>query len=157
MPIQKVLLICLLVIVLVIATIEKVDDNYYPHFYGRLYVSDIDINVALYYDARQSTVDRQDSAAIFKLGPYEGLNIGDHNNQEFIKLFRVEVEMDGYMRLSNGDIVNIRCTDVFNGHNIGSAITDEYGTVVSGMSDILMYTCRDNSKNVRICLWEIIE
>ena len=150
-------IIGLLAILLVCAVFIRMDDKLYPYFYGRLYVSDVGIDVALYYDASQTVVDRLDSATIFKLAPNDGLNIGDHNGQEFRKLFRVKVGMDGYIRLESGDVVNIRCTDVFNGHNIRSAITDENGIIVSGRSDILMYTCRDSSENVLICLWEIIE
>ena len=154
---RKIFLLYLLLIIAAFAVVEKIDDTYYPYFYGRLYIPDVYIDVALYYDASQSVVDRLDSAAIFKLGQYDGLNIADHNGQEFIKLFRVKVGLIGYIHLNNGDVTNIRCTNVFNGHNIRTAITDEDGAIVDGRADILMYTCIDNVENVRICLWEIIE
>ena len=126
-------------------------DKLYPNFYGRLYVPDVDINVALYNEGRQSTINRWDSAAIFKLANYNGANIID---LQFEKLFRVEVGMNGYIQLDNGKIVNICCVDVLDGHNIRSAIMDENGIVVNGRSDILMYTC---GERVRVCLWEIVD
>lgn len=130
------------------------DDNVFANFYGRLYVPDAKIDVALYVGWAQAICDRQDSANIFSFGLDEGKTIADHNNQEFSKLFSVEVGTEGYIELKNGDVVNIVCTDVFNGHNDGVYIIDEEGNNVMDVADFMMYTCRNGWQNVRICLWE---
>lgn len=129
------------------------DDRGFAKFYGRLYVPDAKIDVALYSGNSQSICDRRDSANIYSLGLIEGKTIADHNNQEFSKLFSVRVGMRGYIQLENGDIINIECTDVFNGHNTGPDLTDEDGNSVMGTSDYLMYTCRNGWQNIRVCLW----
>lgn len=130
------------------------DDKIFADFYGRLYIPDAKIDVALYSGNSQAICDRQDSANIYSLGMIEGKTIADHNNQEFSKLFSVNVGTRGYIQLENGDIINIECTDVFNGHNTGNDLTDDEGNSVIGASDYLMYTCRNGWRNIRICLWE---
>ena len=130
------------------------NDNVFVNFYGRLYVPDAKIDVALYVGWAQGICDRQDSANIFSFGTDEGKTIADHSTQEFRKLFSVEVGTQGYIELKNGDIINIVCTDIFNGHNNGHIITDEDGNNVMDVADYMMYTCRNGWRNVRICLWE---
>lgn len=130
------------------------NDNIFVNFYGRLYVPDAMIDVALYKGYAQAICDRQDSANIFSFGLDEGKTIADHNNQEFSKLFSVKIGTQGYIELENGDIINIVCTNVFNGHNNGVYITDEEGNNVMDVADYMMYTCRNGWQNVRICLWE---
>lgn len=132
------------------------DDRNYSDFYGRFYVPDAKIDVALYYGLSQAATDRQDSAAIFAWENYYGELIADHNNQEFSKLFSVEVGTEGYIQLASGDIISIVCVDVFNGHNTGDLITDEAYTPVHGRTDYLTYTCRNGWQNIRICLWNKI-
>lgn len=137
---------------------EQVDlysnDNAFVNFYGRLYVPNAMIDVALYKGNSQAICDRQDSANIFALGLDEGKTIADHSNQEFRKLFDVTIGTDGYIELKNGDIINIVCINVFNGHNNGVYITDEEGNNVMDVADYMMYTCRNGWRNVRICLWD---
>lgn len=130
------------------------DDNSFWGFYGRLYIPDAMIDVALYTGNAQGICDRQDSANIFSLGLDVGKTIADHSNQEFRKLFSVEIGTQGYIELENGDIINIVCVNVFNGHNNGVYITDEEGNNVMDVADFMMYTCRNGWRNVRICLWE---
>lgn len=132
------------------------DDAKYANFYGRFYVPDAKIDVALYYGLNQSACDRQDSAAIFKWQNYYGELIADHNTQEFSKLFVVEVGTEAYIKLKSGDIIPIVCVDVFNGHNTGDLITDENYLSVHGKADYLTYTCRSGWQNIRICLWDVI-
>lgn len=87
--------------------------------------------MALYSGYSQNITDRYDSANIYLWATYTGLTIADHNNQEFRKLFSVEVGTDCYIQLENRDIVNIRCVEILNGHNTGQDITDEnYNTVL---------------------------
>lgn len=130
------------------------NDNIFANFYGRLYIPDAKIDVALYKGCAQAICDRQDSANIFSFGLDVGKTIADHSNQEFRKLFSVKIGMQGYIELENGDIINIVCTDIFNGHNNGVYITDEEGNNVMDVADYMMYTCRDGWRNVHICLWE---
>ena len=130
------------------------NDTSFVDFYGRLYVPDAKIDVALYLGYAQGICDRQDSANFFSFGLDEGKTIADHNNQEFSKLFSVEVGTLGYIELENGDIINIVCTDVFNGHHDGTYIVDENWVNIMNVADYMMYTCRDSWRNVRICLWE---
>lgn len=130
------------------------DDSRFAGLYGRLYVPDAMIDVALYNGYSQSICDRQDSANIFSFGLDVGKTIADHNNQEFRKLFSVKIGTQGYIELENGDIINIVCTNVFNGHNDGVYIVDEEGNNVMDVADYMMYTCRNGWQDVRVCLWE---
>lgn len=129
-------------------------DDVAEYFHGRLYIPDAKIDVALYHTHKQAVTDRKDSANIFVWKDYSGETIADHNNQEFSKLFSVEVGMTGYIQLASGDIVNIECVEVFDGHNVGKDITDNDGVSAMGRADYMMYTCRNGWQNVRICLWE---
>lgn len=132
------------------------NDKVFVDFYGRLYVPDAKIDVALYVGFSQGICDRQDSANIFSFATDEGKTIADHSNQEFRKLFSVKVGTEGYIELKNGEIINIVCTDVFNGHNDGVCIVDEEGNNVMDIADYMMYTCRNGWQNVIICLWDRI-
>ncbi|MBR5604290.1 MAG: hypothetical protein IKW51_08835 [Bacteroidales bacterium] len=130
------------------------DDDYnYSNFYGRLYIPSVGIDVALYYELSQSVTDRNDSAAIFTYDSYYGEIIADHSNQDFSKLLNVSVGTIGYIKLCNGDIINIKCVEVINGHNTGTELTDENYDIVMGKYDYLMYTCRNGWTNIRICQW----
>lgn len=123
------------------------------NYYGRLCIPEANIDVGLYYGADQAITDRQDSANIFTMSVFDGLYIADHNNQEFANLYAIVVGMRGYLTLANGEVLNIVCTDVFNGHHTGKHIVDENGnTNLDG--DYLMYTCRDSWQNILICLWK---
>lgn len=135
---------------------QYADDENYPDFYGRLYVPDAEIDVALYCGSGQYITDRGDSANLFTWMDYTGRMIADHCNHEFAKLFSVEEGMMGYIRLKDGDIINIKCAEVLNGHNTVYALTDEAGFCVMSSADFVMYTCRDGWQNVRICLWNAI-
>lgn len=122
-------------------------------YYGRLHIPSVGINVALYKGNSQAITDRADSANIFSNGSYSGKAIADHNNQEFSKLFGVQVGTQGYIELADGGTINIQCIDVLNGYNFGVDIVDEYCIGVMDRADYTMYTCLDSWENVRICLW----
>ena len=122
-------------------------------YYGRLHIPSVGINVALYKGNSQAITDRTDSANIFSNGSYSGKAIADHNNQEFSKLFGVQVGTQGYIELADGGTINIQCIDVLNGYNFGVDIVDEYCVGVMDRADYTMYTCLDSWENVRICLW----
>ena len=132
------------------------DDDRYAGFYGRLYVPDVEIDVALYCGSSQEITDRDDSANLFTWMSYTARIIADHSNQEFAKLFGVEAGTTGYIRLADGDIINIKCIEVLNGHNTVDAIVNESGACVMNSADYVMYTCRNSWQNIRICLWNKI-
>lgn len=130
--------------------------DWHDIYYGRLYVPDANISVALYKGDSQSITDRVDSANILILGYSDGYTIADHNNQEFSKLFKVDIGTYGHIKLKNGNVVTIKCVDIFNGHNNGVSIVDTNNIDAANRTDYMMYTCMDNWRNVYICLWEII-
>lgn len=132
------------------------DDEDYTNFYGRLYIPEAELDVALYCGNAQYITDRQDSANIYNLDRYNETIIADHCNQDFAKLFSVDVGMTGFIRLKDGDIINIKCVDVFDGHNTRYELTDETGECVQSDADYLMYTCRNGWYNIRIWLWDVI-
>ncbi len=145
-----------------VETTVKPNDNYNNNiyedmkdlYYGRLYIPELNINVALYYGIKQYITDRLDSANIFIVERRNYFIIADHNNQEFETLLNIRVGMTGYIQNKYDNIgrINIECVDVFNGHNIGK-LTDTNGVEVIPDVDYLMYTCRDSSRNIIICLW----
>ena len=124
-------------------------------YYGRLYIPDANISVGLYYGGEQYITDREDSASMFAWKMDPGWTIADHNNQEFAKLFDVQVGTTGYILTNTGITIKIKCTEIFNGHNTGRYIVDENGVNAANRTDYMMYTCIDNWRNVRICLWEV--
>lgn len=125
-------------------------------YYGRLFIPDADISVALYYGHYVHITDREDSANVFSFEDFRGFTIADHKNQEFAKLYNVRVGMEGYIDNKYTGRIHIRCVDVFNGYNNGKYIIDENGANAMDMTDYMMYTCRNNTTNVLICLWEIV-
>ena len=122
-------------------------------YYGRLCIPDVGIDVGLYYGAQQEICDRQDSANIFSMRVFDGLYIADHNTQEFGKLANVTVGMRGYLKLADGTIFPIICTEVLDGYNTGNHIVDQNGNANLD-ADYLMYTCGNSRSNILICLWK---
>ena len=132
------------------------DDTKPSNFYGRLYIPDAKIDVALYKGNSQGITDRKDSANIFTWITGCGEIIADHCTQDFGKLFSVEVGTLGYIRLSDGTIINIECVDIIDGHNTGYELLDNDKADATGKTDYLMYTCRDGWYNIRIWYWNKI-
>lgn len=130
------------------------DDRDYDDFSGRLYIDDVDIDVALYNSNDQEVVDRKDSAAYFDLSYARGdMLIADHNTHAFGSLGSVKKGAMARIVKENGEVVHYRCVDVFKGHNTGKGITDLNGNSVVGKADLLMYTCFDGWKNIWVVLW----
>lgn len=131
------------------------DDRDYNDFSGRLYIDDVEIDVALYNNNEQYIVDRKDSAAYFDLSYARGnMLIADHNTQAFGSLGTVQVGMIARIEKENGTIAYYKCVDIFKGHNTGHGITDWNGNSVVGKADLLMYTCFDSWQNVWVVLWD---
>ena len=134
------------------------DDRNYSNFAGRLYISSVGVDVALYNSFRQYVVDREDSAAYFDIAPWQGhMVIGDHNTQGFDAILDVEIGAIAMIVGEDGSITYYECVDAFNGHNTGRYISDWNGKIVMHRADLLMYTCLDYYKNVRVVLWNKIE
>lgn len=132
------------------------DDRDYENFSGRLYVDDVDIDVALYRSNDQEVVDRKDSAAYFDLRSARGnMLIADHNTHAFGSLGNVKKGTRAHIVKEDGTIVYYECVDVFKGHNTGQGVTDWNGNSVVGKADLLMYTCFDGWQNIWVTLWNI--
>ena len=131
-------------------------NDIYNLYYGRLYIPNLNINVALYYGYDQYITDRNDSANIFFFGDDHGYTIADHNYQEFSKLFKITVGTQGYIQHQVRGKRDIRCVAVFNGYNNGRYIVNENGVNAMNRTDYMMYTCHYNSGKVLICLWNIV-
>lgn len=130
------------------------DDRKYSGFVGRLDIGSVGIDVALYHSNEQYVVDRKDSAAYFDLSRWRGhFCIADHKTQDFANLSKVKVGTTCVIHKADGTLVYYQCVDVFNGHNTGKYISDLNYEQVMDKADLLMYTCLDNWKNVRITLW----
>lgn len=133
------------------------DDTVYSNYAGRLYIREVGIDVALYRSNKQYVVDRDDSAAYFDLSRWRGhMSVADHWTQGFATLKDVTEEMEAYIVQPDGTTTYYTCTAVFDGHNTGHGITDWDGRFVHGDAPLLMYTCIDGWRNVRVCLWEVV-
>lgn len=134
------------------------DDRDYEDFSGRLYIDDVDIDVALYHSNKQDVVDRKDAAAYFDLSTARGkMLIADHNTHAFGTLNAVKKGTMARIVRENGSSSDYICLDVFRGHNTGKGITDWNGNSVVGKADLLMYTCFDGWQNVIVTLWNEVE
>lgn len=135
---------------------DGIYDDMQDRYYGRLYIPDLNINVALYRGHEPYITDRVDSANIFAFNRDPGFTIADHNYQQFSKLLSVKVGIKGYIQ-TESERIDIECVDVFNGYNTGR-IVDENGVNAMNRADYMMYTCtsHDTYRNVLICLWTIV-
>ena len=133
------------------------DDTNYSGFAGRLYIDDVGIDVALYRSNKQYVVDRDDSAAYFDLGRWPNhMLIADHNTEAFAPLCEVQVGTIAKIVKPDGTVAYFECYEVFDGHNTGKYITDWDGHNVVPNAELLMYTCFDGWKNVKVALWNEI-
>lgn len=133
------------------------DDTNHRGFYGRLYVPSADIDVALYLSNKQSVVDRQDSAAMFRLSyrPKVWI-IADHNTQSFASMTDIEVGDEATIVKHEGGEILLECTEVFDGHNTGHGLTDNHGVNIVGPYPYVTYTCIGYWRNIRICQWSVV-
>ena len=136
---------------------DYTDDTAYPRFVGRLHIPDVGIDVALYRSNKQGVVDRQDSAAYFDLATYpQHMIAADHWTQGFATLKDVTAGVEAYILHGDGTTTNYKCVEVLDGHNTGHIITDSQYREVVSKSDLLMYTCINGWKNVRVVLCDIV-
>lgn len=139
------------------------------HTSGRLYIDDIEIDVALimpesvqtgdaYGKLSQWIVDQKDGAVLLKdTEDYYGqLRIADHNIHGFDKLKKC-VENETTAVIHQGThIVTLLLTKLQDGYNIGADLTDLNGQSIAGQNDggICMYTCNRNGTIV-LTYWTI--
>ena len=89
------------------------DDRDYANFVGRLYVDDMDIDVALYRSNSQEVVDRKDSAAYFDLSSARGnMIIADHNTHAFGSLGIVKKGTVARLVREDGCVEYYECIDI---------------------------------------------
>lgn len=137
------------------ATPDYSDDRDYDNFVGRLYIDNINVDVALYKSWEQAVVNRDDSAAYF--GNPAHRIIADHNTEAFAPLGTVKVGTITRIVKEDWTIVYYECVDIFKGHNTGTRITDWDGNKVTAKADILMYTCFNGPRNIWVTLWTQVE
>ena len=84
---------------------------------GRLQIPSIDIDVAVTDDCTQANCDKQDLAIYYEYGTWEGCTyyeyIGDHSNQEFRNLPKIQVGDKAYLYNKEGKITReLECEEV---------------------------------------------
>lgn len=131
------------------------DDVISEDYVGRLKINDVNINVGLYGNNKQSTTDKIDSANYYTTG--KGYIIADHNNQSFITLKNVKVGTVAKIDYKDGTTKEYKCVEVINGHNTGTDITDNNYNSLYGKHDIMCYTCKENWNNIIICMFDEIK
>lgn len=129
--------------------------------YGRLYLPTINHSVAVYYANvyndenynAQQIVDREDSAAYYKLG--EKYIIADHHYQGFKKIINLNAGTKGYIKMNDGTIKTYYLKNKLIGENIGVDLTDENGNSIQTLEgSLVMYTCYTSDKKIMITLWD---
>ena len=131
--------------------------------WGRLYIPDVGINVALYcvdyYDDQdaQWICDAEDSA-VYMTGWGVTPFIGDHTNQGFSGIRSCVDDTKAFIR-HDGNTYVYDCTYVGGGTNDGYNIYDWNGEMIwnHGSNDLGMYTCNGNWQNVSIVLFSLID
>ena len=110
--------------------------------YGRWIIPDVGVNVACYVatDEAQSITDSRDSAALILRD--DSSLIADHNYQGFNDIKECEIGTVAYMH-TDTEIKKYVCTDVLEGYNAGSHLTDLDGNIVEfdSFGGFTNYTC----------------
>ena len=126
---------------------------------GRLVIPSVGINVALNLPGEdaQAVTDEPDSACwmeyAFDLNPV----IGDHVNQDFGALPRVQ-SGDECMIVKDGVPYRYVCTAVRHGRNTEEDVIDERGDSIfrRGEDMLCMYTCENGWRYVFIAEWQCV-
>lgn len=146
---------------------EKVAEDESPMGnYGRFYIPDRDINVAInHYDydsssaeTLQAVTDWQDSALFtYYLGgaPY----IADHWNQGFIGIRETREGDVAFLKRTDGSIEVYECTLYDRGHNAdGTLYTGEWIPTQDIDCDLYCYTCNEGGwRDISIAFFDRIE
>ena len=138
----------------------------HPDYVGTLTISSVGIEVPLILveepGMMQMVVDKTNCAALMKIEIIGDNNdddyawvVGDHNYQKFKKLSKCEINDEAAIICADGTVKKFLVTNNFTGHNAGmngGLLTDDNWNTIMGDNPggIILYTCRDNPKNVRI-------
>ena len=125
---------------------------------GRLVISSVGINVGLfqqYGDEGGPIVDAWDSAALFNTSTGCTV-IGDHNNQGFNAIKRIQVGDMAEIQYLDGNVDVYKCVAVVTGHNNGDYLTDDEGNRLYDVypDKLVCYTCNDNWKNITVVVFD---
>lgn len=125
--------------------------------YGRWVIPDVGVNVACYISTEkaQEITDAKDSAALVQR-PTSTL-LADHNYQGFDVIKKCKIGTVAYMH-TGVDVKKYVCTDVLEGYNVGTALTDLDGNVIEfeGVDGYTNYTCHFFSDKITIVRFEPI-
>lgn len=116
---------------------------------GRWIIPDVGVNVACFEPVTdaQPITDKKDSAALIARG--NTTIIADHNYQGFDAIKKCKEGTLAYMH--TGDAVKeFVCTDVVEGYNAGTHLTDLDGNIVEFESGYTNYTCHFFSDRITI-------
>lgn len=124
--------------------------------YGRLYIPEVGVDVAVYstsecnIDYAQAVCDRQDSAAY--CANFNGGHISyiaDHWNQGFINIKYCQVGTEAFIKKCDGSVDEYVCVEVSEGHNTGYDLVDSnWNSIVCREEDLLCYTCNGCWQNI---------
>lgn len=120
---------------------------------GRWVIPSVGVNVACFAaDAdAQDITDTRDSAAFIK--KHNITLLADHNYQGFNVIKKCEIGTVAYMDTGMGKKKFV-CTQIFEGYNVGTELTDLEGTVVEFESGYTNYTCHFFSDRITIVHFE---
>lgn len=130
--------------------------------YGRFYIPDVNIDVALtYVDSSnwyqaQEIVDKIDSAAYLAYG--DSCAIADHNIQGFSSIIKCKIGTKAFIKHDTYTEV-YECIELSTGINARSDVYNNKGqSIYSYSSDILsLYTCRENSRDIYLVKFRKID
>jgi hypothetical protein len=132
---------------------DEVEDSSYL---GRLSIPSVGVDVAVYDDYTQSTVDNEDSAAYLYGADIYGQDvIADHVHQGFSGIKKA-VPGSTYAYLNFGTHTkSYVCTKNFIGYNTGPDLVDLNGQSISGQNNggLCMYTCNSDG-TITITFWQ---
>lgn len=120
---------------------------------GRWVIPSVGVNVACFEASAdaQDITDTKDSAAFIR--KHNITLIADHNYQGFNAIKRCEVGTVAYMDTGTSKQKFV-CTQIFEGYNAGTELTDLDGNVVEFESGYTNYTCHFLSDRVTIVHFE---
>lgn len=123
---------------------------------GRLYIPSVGVNVAIYGDYTQETVDREDSAAyLYGETKYGQEIIADHVHQGFSGIKKA-IPGSTTLYIDFGEYqTHYICVDNFKGYNTGNDLTNLNGTSITGQNNngLCLYTCNSDG-TITITFWQ---
>lgn len=120
---------------------------------GRWVIPDVGVNVACYTatEKAQDITDAKDSAAL--IHKPDTTLLADHNYQGFSAIKKCTVGAVAYMDTGR-EAKQYVCTEVLEGYNVGSHLTDLEGNIVEFENGYTNYTCHFFSDRITIVHFE---